>query len=159
VLKLPRRPQPRWRLPNGTRYAAVAVLALAVVSLGIWNLSLGNQLESEKRAVARASLHPANPAMASTTGEVITLRQDSVTFVEFQHLPALPAGEIYELWLGTGDGKMEPAGVFSPEGDGSKVVVLTRDLTPYRLIAVTVEHGPAGSPVPTSSPGISGALA
>ncbi len=48
---------------------------------------------------------------------------------------------------------------FTPDPDGSKVVRLTQDLARTRSLAVTVERGPTGSPVPTQRPQLTGTLA
>lgn len=49
-----------------------------------------------------------------------------------------------------------PAGVFRPDADGSKLILLNQDVSRYSVIALTVEQGPDGVPAPTQAPGMSG---
>jgi hypothetical protein len=131
-------------------YAAIAVLTLAVAGLGAWNLAMTRQLDEQRTSVARYSMTGSGD-MAGARASAVSLRGDGLTVVEFQHVPDPPAGKVYELWLGR-DGRMEAAGVFLPDKDGSKVLVLDRSLRGYSVIALTVENGPDGAASPTQSP-------
>ena len=94
--------------------------------------------------------------MAGVEATVVDFKDQSVALVTFSRMPAPPAGKVYEVWLIPASGAPEGVAVFQPEPDGSKTVVLTHDLRQYKVIAVTVEQGPAGVPVPTQSPSLSG---
>ena len=87
---------------------------------------------------------------------VVDFRDQGVALVSFSRLPQLPADRVYELWLIPSSGQPESAGVFRPELDGSKTMVIVKDLKRYKLIAVTVEAGPNGVTAPTQAPGIAG---
>jgi hypothetical protein len=69
-----------------------------------------------------------------------------------ENMPAPPAGKAYELWvLPAAGGKPIPAGVFTPDLQGSAAVIFP-DIPANVQAAgfgITVEN-PAGSPVPTS---------
>ena len=87
------------------------------------------------------------------------LKRDSLTLVDFKYMPAPPPGQVYELWLIMGDGRAVPAGVFSPESDGSKVVLVDRNLEGVKLVAVTSEPAPNGSQAPSQAPQLTGRVA
>ena len=76
--------------------------------------------------------------------------------VSFSRLPPVPADRVYELWLIPSGRQPEPAGVFRPDLDGSKTLVVVKDLKRYKVIAVTVEASPNGAAAPTQAPGIAG---
>lgn len=154
TLHLLRPAAPRLRFPLR---AAVAVLAAAVIVLAGWNAYLTRQLAQTQSAVASHQLAPA-PAMAGSSGQVVALRSQSLLLVEFKNMPQPEAGKVYELWLGTSSGKMVPAGVFRPEADGSKLVLLNQDVSRYSVLALTVEQGPSGTQAPTQAPGMSGQI-
>ena len=63
-----------------------------------------------------------------------------------------------ELWLLGGDGSAVPGAVFVPDAEGSRAVLLTRDLRSTRALAVTVEQGPDGAAAPSRAPRLSGRL-
>jgi anti-sigma-K factor RskA len=155
VLHLPRLGRPRLRL---TLRSAVAVLAAAVVALVGWNAYLTRQLAGARSAVASYQLAVASPALAASHGQVVALRNQGLLLVDFKDMPQPEAGKVYELWLGTGSGTMVPAGVFRPDGDGSKLVLLSQDISRYSVLALTVEQGPDGTQAPTEAPGMSGSI-
>ncbi|TMC09869.1 MAG: anti-sigma factor [Chloroflexi bacterium] len=108
--------------------------------------------------VSRSPLHGTG-GMAGVSAEAVTLKADGVTLVDFKDLPALAPGQVYELWLITGSGQAVPATVFVPDAQGSRVVVLARDLAGTRQLAVTVERGPDGAAAPSQPPQLSGRVA
>ncbi len=143
------------RLAAGFPLAAVAALALAVIGLGSWNLYLLNQLDHAQGQVASGTL-TGRGAMSGVQASVLDFKQQSTALVSFNKMPALPPGKVYELWLIPASGAAEGVAVFQPEVDGSKTVILKRDLSQFKLIAVTVENGPSGASAPTQDPGIAG---
>ena len=97
--------------------------------------------------------------MAGVQANAVYLKADSLTLVDFKYLPAPAPGQVYELWLIMGDGRAVPAGVFSPESDGSKVALIDRSLEGVKLVAVTSEPAPNGSQAPTQKPQLTGRIA
>src|SRR5215472_5348310 len=47
-------------------------------------------------------------AMAGVTADAVVVRRDGLALVDFKELPQPPAGQVYELWLLTGDGRALP---------------------------------------------------
>lgn len=64
-------------------------------------------------------------------------------------LPAPPEGKVYELWLQTPAGDMEPAGLLSKQGQ--QTFVLKGDAAAAVGAGITIEPA-GGSPKPTSKP-------
>jgi hypothetical protein len=67
-------------------------------------------------------------------------------------------GRVYQLWLVAAAGAPQSAGVFRPVTGRSLVVPITADFTRYRAIAISVEQGPSGAPLPTAPPILSAIL-
>ena len=169
--ELPRRPRivrpprprainlrPRLRFsPN----AAAAVLAVAVLSLGAWNVSLSQQLSEARNQNAAKPVQYSmvgTGQFAQASASVVPLPQQDLVIIDFRQLPAPRPGTVYQLWLIKGSSATSAA-VFIPDADGGKVLVLTRSLAGFSQIAVTPEPGPHGSPVPTVQPQLTGSLA
>jgi anti-sigma-K factor RskA len=106
-------------------------------------------------AVARFNL-AGHASMQGVTAGVVDLKREGLAVVTFSHLPAPPAGMVYELWLITPGGRADPAGVFAPDAAGARSVVVDRSLAGYSLMAVTVETGPDGALSPSQAPQIYG---
>jgi anti-sigma-K factor RskA len=147
----------RRHLPRWMPAAAAAVL---VAGLGAWNLKLQDQLAhtrqpvsppAAQQAVLKGTLKGPHDALM---GSITYLSQDKVALVALQQMSAPPDGRTYELWIIGQDGVPLPSGVFRPEGDGSKLLVVTRDIKGSTL-AVT-EEPVGGSSRPTSLPFITG---
>jgi hypothetical protein len=163
LVHMPRRAGLRPSLPS-LRFG-VAVAATLVFALGAgagagavhgWPFGWGGQAGSQ--SVARHQLQGTG-TMAGVQATAITLRADGLTLVDFKGMPPVPPGQVYELWLITPDGRALPAAVFEPDPGGSKVVLLTQDLRGTKKLAVTIEQGPDGAPVPTQQPQLSGTIA
>ena len=90
---------------------------------------------------------------------VIDLKQDGIALVSFDGLPDVPPGKLYEVWLITADNHAEPAGIFVPDQNGQRLVVIEHPLEGYTLMAVTVEAAPAGAAQPTQAPELAGKVA
>lgn len=137
--------------------AAVAVLAVAVLGLGAWNMSLSRQLtEAQSHPKVVSAVMTGHDQLIGSQARVIDLRDQGVVLVSFSHLPKPAADKVYELWLITPAGNPEKAAVFLPEGDGSKTLVMTTNLKGYRSMAVTIEVGPDGTSAPTQAPSLQG---
>jgi anti-sigma-K factor RskA len=97
--------------------------------------------------------------MAGVQANALYLKRENLALVDFKNLPQPAADRIYELWLITDDGKALPVGVFAPESDGSKVVLVDRNLNGIKALAVTAEPSPNGSPTPSQTPQLTGSIA
>lgn len=155
--------RPRVRRPPWL-VAGLAASLVAVVALAGWNLSLTQRLHapSGPQQTAPMTTVAITPTSAGTIegarGELVRVPSKGIAVVEFSHLPAAPAGRVYQLWVGPSATQVESAGVFVPDQDGSKVLLVHQNLAHDHLIAVTLEPAPDGSPAPTQSPGLAGHL-
>lgn len=157
----PHRPRPRSRRP----WVATGLVAalIAVIVLAGWNVYLTQELRSVPRgqptAVTTSAIRPTSAGtIAGAQGEVIQVSSQGLAVVQFSNLPVPAPGRVYQLWVGPSAGHVKSAGVFLPESDGSKVLVLDQGLAQDRLIAVTLEPAPDGSSAPTQAPGMVGKL-
>jgi anti-sigma-K factor RskA len=161
---LPFLPRPPRSLPAlfpsrpalGYAWAAAAIL---VVALGTWNLALTRQLADTNSRVSqlqaqvqRGSL--VGPANASV-GSVAYLGRDQLAIVSFHALATPRSGREYQLWVVDSKGRAESVGVFLPEPDGRKLLVLNRQVAGSDTFAVTDEPF-GGSYAPTTTPFITG---
>ncbi|GAC1654537.1 MAG: anti-sigma factor [Candidatus Dormibacteraceae bacterium] len=163
VLQLPRVRPNRWsEFASSFRYSsevAVAALAVAVLGLGAWNVSLlRNQMPVGQPQVLRTTV-TGQGQMIGSQAKVIDLRDQGVALVSFSHMPSVGTDKVYELWLINSAGNPEPGGVFRPDVDGSKILVLAKNLKGYRAIAVTIEQGPDGTQAPTQPSTFTGPVA
>lgn len=150
------RPAFRWRFPAAS-VAAVVVLALAV---GLFaGTQLGRQTAPPPSSQVLHFKLEGHGDMQSSHASVIELTADRVALVTFSGLPQPSAGKVYELWLIKGSGQADPAGVFAPDADGSKIVIVERPLAGYSVMAVTTEVGPSGVGSPTQQPELYGSVA
>lgn len=94
--------------------------------------------------------------MTGASGQVTDFPQSRLTLVSLSGMPQVGSTNVYELWLIPDQGSPIPAGVFRPEIDGSKVLILSRDLKGLKALAVTREPAPYGSPQPTQTPQLAG---
>jgi len=150
----------RWRA--AVRVPLGAVAAIVVVAL------LGGLLAGERIGESRAPAPQSQVAhftltghgsMAGASATVIDLKQDGIALVSFDGLPQAPAGKLYEVWLITPDDRAEPAGIFLPDENGQRLLVIERPLKGYKLMAVTVEAAPSGVAQPTQAPELAGTVA
>ncbi len=151
VLRLPVRRRFVWDFPASA--GAVAAMFVVVLGLGAWNVSLVAQ-----QTPGHYTLTGQGP-MAGARASVTNYGRDSLALLDFRGMPELPAGQVYELWLIGADGKPLPGAVFTPDGNGTKQIVLNRSVSGYRRLAVTVEPGPDGVSTPSSQPQFTGQVA
>jgi anti-sigma-K factor RskA len=138
-------------------YAAAATVVLALV-VGLVAGDLVGRQAPPQAAVVRSAL-TGHQALASAKANVIDLRSDAVVLVDFSGLPQLDSGKVYEIWLITAGGRADPAGVFVPDTNGSKFVLVAKSLSGYTQMAVTIEVAPDGTLAPTQQPDLYGSLA
>lgn len=156
-----RRPLPSLVMGISRRLPLYAVAAVAVIALLVGAL-IGQTMRAPQppaqSQVSRFTL-AGHQDMSGAQAMVIDLRTDGLALVDFRGLPALGSGRVYEVWLIRSGGNPEPAAVFVPDSNGAKVVLVSRSLAGYSVMAVTNEPGPDGSPAPTQQPQLYGKVA
>lgn len=134
------------------------LVAAAMVLISVAAFLLGQSLHAGQATPPTFAM-TGHGTLAGATAKVTNLTADHVSVVEFNGLPAAPAGKVYELWLITPGGRADSAGVFTPDSSGHTVVVVDRSLQGYSVMAVTVEQGPAGVTSPSQQPEMTGNIA
>jgi anti-sigma-K factor RskA len=131
-----------WSRPSGrTAVAAVAAIAAClVIGLGVWNISLHNQLSDAREALRSVPINGA-------TGSVVVGNGNRGMLV-LAGLENAPAGKTYEAWV-IRDGVASPAGTFG--GGGTIAVRLMHPVRSGSVVAVTVERE-GGAKQPTTKP-------
>jgi len=137
-------------------YAVAAAVVLALV-VGLVAGDVISRQAPAPAAVVRSAL-VGHQGLASARGNVINLKSEGVALVDFSGLPQLDSDRVYEIWLITAGGRADPAGVFVPDKNGSKFVLVGRSLAGYAQMAVTTEVGPDGTLAPTQQPELYGSL-
>lgn len=118
--------------------ALAAVALAAAVGLGIWNVSLGQQIAERDRAIrAIASADTVHQVTGSAGSGLLLDAGESAIFVA-DGLADLPAGQLYELWLIGADGTPVAVGTLE-DGGGVALVTLEREIGAATTFAVTVE--------------------
>jgi anti-sigma-K factor RskA len=138
-------------------YAAAAGVLLALL-VGVVAGDLIGRGAPPSAPVVRSTL-VGHQGLAGARATVIDLKSEGVALVDFSGLPQLDSGRVYEIWLITAGGRPDPAGVFIPDSNGSKFVLVSRSLADYKQMAVTSEVGPEGTLAPTQQPELFGKLA
>jgi anti-sigma-K factor RskA len=138
---------------------AVAAVSLAVaVTFGILEVSTQHQLDSaraQNQAIAAVIAAPDARIVtqASTdggTGSVVVSRAEARIVFTSAGLPALPASEVYELWL-IGPPRIRPAGLLPAPSAGKTAPVLASGLASGDKVGLTVEPA-GGTRTPTTTP-------
>ena len=122
---------------------AVAASALLVVGAAAGYL-LHEPRESSSVVAARPS--PAAPPNLAGTLE----RSDGSAILTMSQLPALPANDVYEVWVKR-DGTLEPSSLFVPRRDRTAEAAVAGPLDDADAVLVTREPR-GGSRQPTSPP-------
>ena len=82
---------------------------------------------------------------------VIYSRAQGAAFFEAGVLPAVTAANTYEMWIITPDSELTPAGLFTPNADGSITVLIEGEIPAGAVFAVTIERA-GGVGIPTTPP-------
>jgi len=145
--------------------AAAAALFVAAAALGGWAVSLANeQQQTRQQMQALAHEHTAVMALLMAPdskvipgrmpdGAVVTVAlsaQSGKGVVITQGLPELAEGQVYELWLMSGN-NAKPAGMVRPGQPGRTDMTMLPDVAGATHLGITVEPV-GGSPKPTSAP-------
>lgn len=132
--------------------AITAVAAAVAIGLGIYAISLSNDLDSTRSALTaqeNAAALLADPsatsvALQSGTGRLVVGSNGEAVLV-LNDLPAAPAGKTYQAWI-VDDATPVSAGTFESTNDQA-VVPIAEDVPDGAVVAVTVEEaGGASSP-------------
>ena len=152
----PRGPRVTARIPL---YAVAAVTMIALLAgVLVGETAFHGSQPPAASQVTRFTL-AGHQDMSGAEGMVIDLKSDGLTLIDFRGLPALAGGRVYEVWLIRAGGNPEPVAVFVPDSNGAKVVLVSRSLAGYSVMAVTNEPGPDGSLAPTQTPQLYGNVA
>ena len=127
-------------------YGMSAALAIAVVGLLAWNITL--QGGSSDSVVVNIS--------GSASGHVIYLKDESLAVMDVHGLPALPSGKVYEVWS-MSSGRARRLGLLTATTGGDASASVPLDITGVDQVAVTVEQAP-GVNQPTTQPILSAAF-
>jgi anti-sigma-K factor RskA len=138
--------------------AAAAVVVALIVGLVAGDLAGRSGQVSPPSQVARFTLS-GHDSLVGAKATVIDLKGDGLALVDFSGLPAVGQDRVYEVWLITAAGRADPAAVFVPDSNGSKVVLVNHALQGYTLMAITNEAGPDGTQAPTQKPQLYGNVA
>jgi anti-sigma-K factor RskA len=160
---LPAAPWVRVRFP-GPRVAVAAAAVLlfaagAAAGFAVDRQGAGGRPPQPTAAEVQRYQLAGSGSMARVQASAVYLKRDNLALVDFKYLPQPGPDRIYELWLIADDGKALPVGVFAPESDGSKVVLVDRNLDGIKALAVTTEPAPNGSLTPSQTPQLTGSIA
>lgn len=129
----------RWLRPS---YALAAALAVAVVALLAWNLSLQLSDGGDDGAVVREFVS------GKISGRLVYLPESQEAILTVYGLEGIPSSKAFEVWAIT-DGQPRPIGLFTSRPFTAPV--MQADLSQADSVAVTVEPA-LGSLEPTSDP-------
>lgn len=126
-------------------WAAAAVVAIAMVA--VLALAAGDRpgaLHTYPVAVTDAT-------DAAISGEVRVREGTEQATLALSGLLDLPNGQVYQVWLISGDDPPVPNVTFTPDADGQASVLIRGDLPDSQVLAITLEPQ-GGSPAPTTDP-------
>ena len=139
---------------------AAAVLAVAVVGVGVWGASAHRSNADLVAQSAELTAVLTAPDAATVTasvsgsgrGTVVTSREQATSVFVGADLPIPAADRTYQLWYIDSAGTAQSAGTFVPASDGSVVQPLS-GTTPASTTTIGLTVEPAGgSSAPTSTP-------
>lgn len=139
--------------------AGILVLAAALVFLLVTNVSTTQRLhqsQASSQAVAAVLAAPdarvdsVPAAGGGTVTAVVSLHQREAV-VTSAALPALPASEVYQLWVMTPAGVARSAGLLAVSLSGTAQPAVAGGVVPGDRLGITVEPS-GGSPQPTTTP-------
>ena len=149
--------EPPASLPWWRRLAApmalAAVALAAAIGLGVWNVSLGQQVAERDQALRAIANADAVHQVAGSAGSGLLVDNGGTAIFVAEGLAGLPSGSLYELWLIGADGVPVAVGTVE-DAAGVALVTLERNLGEATTFAVTVEaervEAPTGDPVLTA---------
>lgn len=154
----------RARLSPG--WLAAAVLLLAVIGLGGWNISLHRDVAQANRdreivRVAASGIHAYTMAGTRNAPSAnATLIESSAdggkVIVLAKGFPSVATGQTYRVWLQKQDGSYVNVGTF--DGGGQTTLVLPGNLNGIHAVVITAEPENKPGAGPTGPPMMEGAL-
>jgi anti-sigma-K factor RskA len=147
--------QPRRRLGPALGILT-AVAAVVAIGLGIYAISLNNQLDDSRSALAAqrgaagvlADPAATSVALATGTGRLVVSQGGDAVLV-LDDLVAAPSGKTYQAWVVQGSTPVS-AGVFDA-GATKTIVPIPQTVPDGAVVAVTVENA-GGASTPTLPP-------
>lgn len=152
-----------WLSPG---WLVAAVLLLAVIGLGGWNISLHRDVAQANRdreivRVAASGVHAYTMAGTRNAPSAnATLIESSAdggkVIVLAKGFPSVVAGQTYRVWLQKQDGAYVDVGTF--DGGGETTLVLPGNLNGIHAVVITDEPERRPAAVPTGPPVMEGTL-
>ena len=147
----------RWRAPRMAVAIAGGLILVALVLGGMFihtQRSL-NLEQAHNRAIATVLNAPdatimSAKAMTSGSATVVMSHRDRALVLTTAMLPALPAGQRYQVWL-MGPRRTRPGGMLPEPRRGMTAPVVVSGVAPGDMVGLTVEPA-SGSTVPSSAP-------
>ena len=124
-------------------WLAAAILALAMV--GVIAYAAGDS-PGDLRTYPVATTEATN---APVSGEIRLREGNRQATLALSGLESPPEGQVYQVWLVSGENPPEPNITFVPGDDGRANLTIRGDLPDSNLLAITLEPQ-GGSPAPTS---------
>jgi anti-sigma-K factor RskA len=151
--------------------AFAAITFLLVVALGLWNVSLQNQIAQQaalnqqalsevtrQRAlvsmIAYADSQPkrlqATQVASRAVGRLYTAPELNALALIIYDMPPLPQGKVYQLWLIDSGDNRTSGGTFTVDAQGRAWLLIRapKTLDNYQGVGITIEPE-GGSPAPT----------
>jgi anti-sigma-K factor RskA len=133
--------------------ATAAIAAAVAIGLGIYSITLGNELDDTRAALSTqedvtavlADPSATSVAMAAGAGRLVVAGDGSAVLV-LDDLSVPPAGKTYQAWVVEGK-TPAPAGTFAQE-DGHAIVPIPQPVPDGAVVAVTIEDD-GGASTPT----------
>jgi hypothetical protein len=147
----------RWRAPRMAVAIAGGCILVALVLGGLFihtQRSLSVE-QAHNRAIATILNAPdatimSAKAVKSGSATVVMSHRDHALVLTTAMLPALPAGQRYQVWL-MGPRRIRPAGMLPVPHRGMTAPVVVSGVAPGDMVGLTVEPA-SGSTVPSSAP-------
>lgn len=147
----------RWRAPRMAVAIAGGCILVALVLGGLFihtQRSLSVE-QAHNRAIATILNAPdatimSAKAVQSGSATVVMSHRDHALVLTTAMLPALPAGQRYQVWL-MGSRRARPAGMLPVPHRGMTAPVVVSGVAPGDMMGLTVEPA-SGSTVPSSAP-------
>jgi len=132
----------------GARSVVTAVVAAAIIGLGVWNVSLQSEVRDLRDTELSTFELQGSGRAEQAQGELVRLGEDRAMLVA-TNLPELPEGKTYEMWS-IDDGEPVSCGLFEA-GGGMTIKPIDQTMPGAEQFAVTVEPE-GGSEQPTTDP-------
>jgi anti-sigma factor RsiW len=142
----------RRRFPVGLAAAAavLAVLGAGAVITQPWQDDTSKLPTAAEQVIQAADAERVSLQLDGAEATLVRSVSKGAAVIVTNDMPPAPDGKVYELWLQRPGGNLVPAGLM-PEG-ADNTVLLDGDASDAIGAGITVEPGPDGSGVPTTTP-------